>query len=249
MTKIISVHSFRHGTGKSTIIANLATILAQQGKQVAVIDTDFQTPTIHSIFKLNDVQIQYWFNDYLNKKCTIQQISYPIIPNPKNNGQIYVIPAKSDTSISKTLNQLYKSNRLGDSIEDVLTTLDLDIVLIDLYSGLQEETIFTINISDNLLVVLRPDLQDYQGSSVIVEVARRLDIGPQLMLVLNEVPTQFDLADVKTELMIKYDCETVFALPHVKQFALTQTDDIFVKQHPNHHLTTLLTEIATRLAL
>ncbi|MDM8527776.1 MinD/ParA family protein [Anaerolineales bacterium HSG24] len=249
MTKIISVHSSRRGTGKSTLIANLATLLAQQGKKIAIIDTDFQAPTIHSIFKLNETQIQYWFNDYLNKKCTVQQISYPIITNPKNGEQIYVIPAKSGSNISNTLNQLYQSNRLGESIEDILATFELDIILIDLYSGLQEETIFTINISDNLLVVLRPDLRDYQGSSVIVEVARRLDVGPQLMLVLNEIPPQFELADVKTELMSKYDCKTVFALPHIEQFATLQAKDIFVKQYPNHHLTTLLTEIAICLTL
>ena len=31
MPKIISIHSFRGGTGKSNITANLATIIAQQG--------------------------------------------------------------------------------------------------------------------------------------------------------------------------------------------------------------------------
>ena len=45
--KIISVHSFRGGTGKSNATANLATLLALQGKRVGVVDTDIQSPGIH----------------------------------------------------------------------------------------------------------------------------------------------------------------------------------------------------------
>ena len=44
MSKIISVHSFRGGTGKSNTTANLAAVLASQGQRVGVIDTDIQPP-------------------------------------------------------------------------------------------------------------------------------------------------------------------------------------------------------------
>ena len=50
MTKIISVHSYRGGTGKSNLVANLATNLALQGKRVASIDIDIQSPGIHILF-------------------------------------------------------------------------------------------------------------------------------------------------------------------------------------------------------
>ena len=44
MSKIISVHSFRGGTGKSHLTANLAAQLAVQGRRVAVVDTDLPSP-------------------------------------------------------------------------------------------------------------------------------------------------------------------------------------------------------------
>ena len=47
MPQIISIHSFRGGTGKSNTAANLAAMLAQAGKRVCVIDTDIQPPGIH----------------------------------------------------------------------------------------------------------------------------------------------------------------------------------------------------------
>ena len=50
MSKIISVHSFRGGTGKSNTTANVTALLAREGLRVGVIDTDIQSPGIHVLF-------------------------------------------------------------------------------------------------------------------------------------------------------------------------------------------------------
>ena len=42
MAQIIGVHSFRGGTGKSNIIANIAATMTLQGQRVGIIDTDIQ---------------------------------------------------------------------------------------------------------------------------------------------------------------------------------------------------------------
>lgn len=47
MTKIISIHSFRGGTGKSNVTANLATLIARMGFRVGIVDLDVQSPGIH----------------------------------------------------------------------------------------------------------------------------------------------------------------------------------------------------------
>ena len=54
MSTIVTIHSFRRGVGKSSLIANLAVLLALQGRRVALIDTDFQAPSIHLFFGLSD---------------------------------------------------------------------------------------------------------------------------------------------------------------------------------------------------
>ena len=69
MSKIVSVHSFRGGTGKSNTTANVAAILASQGKRVGVIDTDIQSPGIHILFGLKEEDIKHSLNDYLWGKC------------------------------------------------------------------------------------------------------------------------------------------------------------------------------------
>ena len=44
MARLIAVHSFRGGTGKSNITANIATLLATEGKRVGIVDLDVQSP-------------------------------------------------------------------------------------------------------------------------------------------------------------------------------------------------------------
>ena len=65
MSKIISIHSFRGGTGKSNVTANLATILARSGYRIGIVDTDIQSPGIHVPFGLDDKKINHTLNDYL----------------------------------------------------------------------------------------------------------------------------------------------------------------------------------------
>jgi MinD-like ATPase involved in chromosome partitioning or flagellar assembly len=46
VSAIISIHSFRGGTGKSNTTANIAAVLAARGFRTAVIDADIQSPGI-----------------------------------------------------------------------------------------------------------------------------------------------------------------------------------------------------------
>jgi len=53
--KVILVTSSISGEGKSTLAANLATLLAQQGKRVLVVDADLRRPILHTIFGLQNM--------------------------------------------------------------------------------------------------------------------------------------------------------------------------------------------------
>src|SRR4051794_16525494 len=78
MAKVISVHSYRGGTGKSNISANLAAIISRQGYRVGVVDTDVQSPGIHVLFGFDERKIARPLNDYLWGQCAIQDTAHDV---------------------------------------------------------------------------------------------------------------------------------------------------------------------------
>ena len=73
MSKIISIHSFRPGTGKSNITVNIATILAAAGQRIGIIDSHLSSPIIHTLFGLSKEAIRYSLNDFLWGSCPIEE--------------------------------------------------------------------------------------------------------------------------------------------------------------------------------
>ncbi len=199
MAKIISIHSFRGGTGKSNTTANITAVLASQGLRVGVVDTDIQSPGIHILFGLNEGEMGYSLNDYLWGKCEIKQAAHDVTNSLGTpiKGKIYLIPSSIKVGeITRVLREGYDPGLLNDGYHQIIEDLKLDVLMIDTHPGLNEETLLSIAVSDVLGIIMRPDQQDYQGTSVTVEVARKLDV-PKLLLIVNKVPSMFNSAEVK----------------------------------------------------
>jgi septum site-determining protein MinD len=247
MSKIISVHSFRGGTGKSNTTANLTALLAAGGRRVGVIDTDIQSPGIHVLFGLESTEIGYSLNDYLWGRCEIQQAAHDVTARMGVSGQVYLIPSSIKAGeIARVLREGYDVGLLNDGFQRLIEELQLDVLMIDTHPGLNEETLLSIAISDSLAIILRPDQQDYQGTGVTVEVARKLDV-PRLLLIVNKVPSMFSLAEVRAKVEQAYDCEVAAVLPHSDEMMALASGGIFVLHYPDHPITTELKRVAARL--
>src|ERR1700694_3389077 len=151
MGKIVSVHSFRGGTGKSNLTANLATTVACERLRVGIVDTDIQSPGIHVIFGLDESKINRALNDYLWGKCAIEDTAYDITPPAvaAKRGTIYLIPSSIKAGeIAKVLREGYDVSLLNDGFQDLVERLNLDFLFIDTHPGLNEETLLSMAISD-----------------------------------------------------------------------------------------------------
>lgn len=249
MSRIISVHSYRGGTGKSNTTANLATIMALKGLRVGVVDTDIQSPGIHAIFGLEDTSFEYSLNDYLWGNCDISDASYDVTDQLNHDipGRIFLIPSSlKPGEIARVLREGYDVGLLDSGFQELIDDRDLDILLIDTHPGLNEETLLSIAISDNVILILRPDSQDYQGTSVTVEVARKLDVHG-LVLVLNKVPDVFDFDQITHTVESTYHAEVAALIPHSDEMMILGSSGIFVLAHPDNVVTQALNKLADRV--
>jgi septum site-determining protein MinD len=249
MPDVISIHSFRGGTGKSNIAANIAASLATEGRRVGLVDTDIQSPGIHVLFGLGEGQIRYSLNDYLWGNCTIEQTAHDVsgVLGEQVKGRIFLIPSSMKANdIARVLRDRYNVRLLHEGVRNLIAELQLDVLVFDTHPGLNEETLLSMAMSNALAIVLRPDSQDYEGTGVTVQVAHKLKV-PRLLLVVNKVPAAFDFAEVMTKVETTYDCEVAAVIPHSDELMILSSKEVFVLRYPEHPLTALYRQIATRL--
>ena len=250
MCQIISVHSFRGGTGKSNLTANLAATMALQGLKVGVVDTDIQSPGIHVIFGLDEDHMNYSLNDYLWGNCEIEDTAYDVshvLKSDRATGGLYLIPSSIKAGqIARILREGYDVARLNDGLNELIRALDLDYLLIDTHPGLNEETLLSIAICDRLVVILRPDRQDFQGTAVTLEVARKLDMS-NIMLVVNKALPNSDFDLLQQNMETTFNTPVVGIVPLSEEIAQLGSRDIFCLHYPNHPLSLTVGNITAQI--
>jgi MinD-like ATPase involved in chromosome partitioning or flagellar assembly len=218
---------------------------------VGVVDTDIQSPGIHVLFGLDETSIGRSLNEYLWGKCDISDAAHDVTPALGSGvkGRVFLIPSSMKAGeIARVLREGYDVGLLNDGFQSLINRLELDVLMIDTHPGLNEETLLSISISDVLAVILRPDQQDYQGTAVTVEVARRLDV-PRMMLIINKLPSVFDSNEVKAKVEGIYNCPVAGVIPHSDDMMALASGGIFTLRYPDHPVSERIREIAAQIML
>ena len=246
MSKTIAFHSFGRGVGKTILTANIAAILAATGKRVGVVDVDLHAPSVDIPFGIDDNQKKYLLNDYLAKKCEFEDVVYDISKSlpTHSKGKIFLVPSSSRMlEINRIVREGYELASLHQGLEWMTEAKQLDILLLDVCAGLNEDTLLPIAISDVLVIILRPDPQDFQGTAVTVEIAHRLNVS-RILLVANMVPTAYDFDEVKAMVNQTYQCEVASVFPYSEEVMALASSGIFALRYPTHPFTSRLKHLA-----
>jgi MinD-like ATPase involved in chromosome partitioning or flagellar assembly len=248
MSSIISIHSFRGGTGKSNLSANISSVIALQGYRVGVVDTDIASPGIHVLFGMDEEKMDKALNDYLWGRCHIEECAYDVGGSiGLGPGRLFLIPSSiKPGEIAQLLREGYDVALLNDGFHELIDQLDLDYLVIDTHPGVNEETILSIAISDHLIIILRPDQQDFQGTAVTLDVARKLEV-PNMYLVVNKVLRRFDFEEIRQQISETYDCEVLGVLPLSEDVVALASSGVFCVQNPDHDFSHRIVGIAKGL--
>lgn len=250
MTKIVAIHSYRGGTGKSNISANVAVAVALQGKRVGLIDTDIPSPGIHFIFGLDQrAGVERTLNDYLWGRCPVEDTAYDVTPPEvrEEAGLMYLIPSSVDTEdIAKVLTDGYDFKKLNAAFRRFGEFFNLDYIFVDSHPGLNKETLLSITVSHLLLLILRPDRQDYQGTAVTVDIAKRLRVK-NINLIINKVLPTVNLAALRQKVEKTYDLVVAGVLPLSPDLMQLGSTDLFYLRHRDHEFAAEIGHIATQV--
>lgn len=218
---------------------------------MGIVDTDIQSPGIHVLFGFEPENIGNSLNDYLRSECSIEDAVYDVTKNLAGveaaGGKVYLIPSSMRIGeITRILKDGYDISTLNDGFTEAINAQDLDYLFIDTHPGLGEETLLSLAISDISLIILRPDNQDYQGTSVTLEVCRQLEV-PNLFLIINKVLPTYDFENVKKDLEKVYKCEVAGVLPLSDDLVEIGSREIFYLNHRGHSFSVAIDEFADKI--
>jgi len=249
MPKVVSIHSYRGGTGKSNFTANLSTTVALQGYRVGVVDTDVPSPGIHNLFCLEPEQMVKTLNNYLWGEIPIEEAAYDVSANVgvEGAGKLFLIPSsvKAD-NIARILKDGYDVKLLNNGFRSFVKALELDYLFIDTHPGLSKETFLSIAISHILILILRPDKQDYQGTAITVDVARQLKVR-KMLLAINKAHSKLNLAALKQKVEETYGETVAGVFPLSEDLVQLASEGVFCVKYPDHPISQEFRKVAQQI--
>lgn len=249
MPKVISIHSYRGGTGKSNFTANLATTVALQGYRVGVVDTDVPSPGIHNLFCLEPEQTHKTLNNYLWGECAIEATTYDVSATVgvEGAGKLFLVPSsvKAD-NIARALKDGYDVRLMNDGFRCLVRALQLDYLFIDTHPGLSKETFLSIAISHVLILLLRPDKQDYQGTAVTMDVARQLKVR-KILLAINKAHAKLNLEALKQKVEETYSETVAGVFPLSEEMVQLASEGVFCVRYPEHPVSQEFRKVAQQI--
>ena len=187
--KTLAVHSYKGGTGKTSISANLAAIFARRGFNVCLLDYDFRAPSLHVLF---NVKPKNWLNNFLESECEIKEAMIDLTDRYSTPGRFSVILA--DPS-AKAIRRMMLKDREWEmkSLHRLLTTttalhekMHIDYIIIDTSPGLHYSSINALVASDLAIIVMKMDEYDIQGTQELIRGIYD-QLGAKTYLLVNQI--------------------------------------------------------------
>jgi MinD-like ATPase involved in chromosome partitioning or flagellar assembly len=222
-------------------------VIALQGYRVAVVDTDLQSPGIHILFQMGNTTTKT-LNDYLWGRSPIHEVAYDVTPDGCR-GRLSLVPACVNAEeIARILSEGYNVSLLNEGFRQLIKALQLDYLLIDTHPGLSRETLLSIAIANLLILILRPDQQDYQGTAVTIDVAHQLKVR-KLMLVVNKVLRKTDFPTLQSTIETTYKTNVSGMFPLFEEIIELGSRGLFCLQNSDHPFTQILNQVAAQITL
>jgi chromosome partitioning protein len=250
--KTIALHSYKGGTGKTTLICNMCALYAKNGFNVGLLDFDLYAPSLVAYFRKKP---STFINDLLNGSAEISDVIYDLTEELDVKGKFYVgfsSPRKEDVSEIEckhdTKWQLQALRRFLSAKQELFEKYKLDYLFLDTSPGIRYWSINTLASADLIFLLMKDSDMDIEGTkkmvSDIYDALSRL--GSRYFVILNKVSngstTSISPSDEKAriaELEQIVDAKVVGSIPcycdiqfnrHEFLFSINQIEHPFSKR-------------------
>jgi succinoglycan biosynthesis transport protein ExoP len=157
--QMIYISSPGAGDGKTSIAANLATVIAQGGKKVILLDADMRQPKVHTMFNLTN---EKGLSDVFRKSLDLWDVIVPI------DDYLSVIPCGNPPP---NPTDLLGSQKMDSILEDLVGTTG--VIIIDGPPLLVAEAAVLARKVDGVLIVVRHGYTHRRSTQASVEQLQR----------------------------------------------------------------------------
>ena len=216
------------------------------GKRVGIVDFDLKAPAMQSMLQIPAEEVRWKLNDYLSKKCDVKDLVLDISGRfgVKVGGLFFVPSSSYADDIVKTMEDGYEVSLFGRCVREIASDFDLDCVLLDTHSGIDEDVILSMAVSDIIVEVVRIDEQSLTGAHASLQVIRK--IGKKIYLLASMVSK--DVEDtVEKVLEERLKASVLGVIPFLEDVWATKDEGIFVVGHPSHHFSIIMKGLAEKL--
>jgi len=198
MTKCIAFHSYKGGTGKTTISANFSALLAKKGYNVYLLDLDVYAPSLGSYFDIHEPK--KWINDFLLGNASVDDVCIDITKKISEDmkGKLNVGFANSskeeiyklEGNVSRQSSQMQLLRNFILLREELFVKKNADFVIIDTSPGIRYWSINTLAVSDIVILTLKMGDLDIEGTKKMAQeiYGAFTKFGTLCYLLLNRGP-------------------------------------------------------------
>ena len=242
-TKTMSITSGKGGVGKSTLTANLAYKVGQQGQRVLILDGDLSMANIDIMYRMNP---KHTLEHVIRGEKELKDVICTVAPNvdliPGGSG-IYGL---ADLSVQDRAQLLEQIDQLDQHY---------DIMLIDTAPGIDENVLYLNSAVQEICLVVTPDPASITDSYALIKVLNQQKRESRFSILCNQVKDEAEakrifqrLCDVSSHfLCVRLDYRGYIPMD-VNVRNATKSQQLLVNSYPRSQSSFAIQELSKNLS-